>query len=112
MMMRLSDFDIFETFESKLRYAGVANFYIKMSWDETDLIKKADPNIYKERITIDEKLTTKLTLAQKMWTLNKDVIRRLKSYLKSKAEIYCRSDLFHTCFLKRLISDLSPKRSE
>ena len=83
-----------------------------MSWDETDLIKKADPNIYKERITIDEKLTTKLTLAQKMWTLNKDVIRRFKNYLKSKAEIYCRSDLFYTRFLKRLISDLSLKRSE
>ena len=32
-----------------------------MSWDETDLINKADINIYKELITIDEKLGTKMT---------------------------------------------------
>ena len=32
-----------------------------MSWDETDLINKADINIYKELITIDEKLGTQMT---------------------------------------------------
>ena len=32
-----------------------------MSWDETDLTNKADINIYKELITIDEKLGTKMT---------------------------------------------------
>ena len=32
-----------------------------MSWDETDLSNKADINIYKELITIDEKLGTKMT---------------------------------------------------
>ena len=32
-----------------------------MSWDETDLINKADINIYKELIKIDEKLGTKTT---------------------------------------------------
>ena len=32
-----------------------------MSWNETDLINKADINIYKELITIDEKLGTKMT---------------------------------------------------
>ena len=32
-----------------------------MSWDETDLINKADINIYTELITIDEKLGTKMT---------------------------------------------------
>ena len=32
-----------------------------MSWDENDLINKADINIYKELITIDEKLGTKMT---------------------------------------------------
>ena len=32
-----------------------------MSWDETDLINKAEINIYTELITIDEKLGTKMT---------------------------------------------------
>ena len=32
-----------------------------MSWDGTDLINKADINIYKELITIDEKLGTNMT---------------------------------------------------
>ena len=32
-----------------------------MSWDDTDLINKADINIYMELITIDEKLGTKMT---------------------------------------------------
>ena len=32
-----------------------------MSWDKTDLINKAEINIYKELITIDEKLGTKMT---------------------------------------------------
>ena len=47
--------------ERKLNWTGFANFYIVMSWDETDLINKADINIYKELITIDEKLGTKMT---------------------------------------------------
>ena len=32
-----------------------------MSWDETDLINKADMKIYKELVTIDEKLGTNMT---------------------------------------------------
>ena len=32
-----------------------------MSWDEVKLINKADIDIYKELITIDEKLGTKMT---------------------------------------------------
>ena len=32
-----------------------------MSWDETDLMNKAEIDIYKELITIDEKLGTKMT---------------------------------------------------
>ena len=32
-----------------------------MSWDETDLINKADITIYKELITIDEKLGSKMS---------------------------------------------------
>ena len=61
-----------------------------MSWDVTDWINKAEINIYKERITIDEKLTTKLTLGKNMWTLDNDVVRRFESYLKFKAESYYR----------------------
>ena len=47
--------------ERKGNWTGFASFYIVMSWDETDLINKADINIYKELITIDEKLGTKIT---------------------------------------------------
>ena len=47
--------------ERKENWPGFASYYIAMSWDETDLINKADINIYKELITIDEKLGTKMT---------------------------------------------------
>ena len=45
----------------KLNWTGFASIYIAMSWDGTDLINKADINIYKELITLDEKLGTKMT---------------------------------------------------
>ena len=47
--------------ERKENWPGFASYYIAMSWDETDLINKADISIYKELITIDEKLGTKMT---------------------------------------------------
>ena len=55
--------------ERKLNWAGFASVYIGMSWDETDLINKADFNIYKELITIDEKLGTKMT-EQLVWCVH------------------------------------------
>ena len=42
-------------------FAGFASFYIGYSWNETELVNKADINIYKELIFIDEKLGTKMT---------------------------------------------------
>ena len=86
--MRYSPFDIIETFERIFKYLGFANFYISMSWDGSDFFNKADRNIYGERITIDEKMRTKLTLEQKRRFL--DVIRRLKNRMISKARNYCR----------------------
>ena len=51
----------FRTFERKGYWPGFASFYIAMSWDETDLINKAEINIYKELLLIDEKLGSKMT---------------------------------------------------
>ena len=51
----------------ELRKLGVYGFtwlYI-LSWDETDLVNKADVNTFKELITIDEKLGT--TMTQQLW---------------------------------------------
>ena len=42
----------------KLRFYGFASTYLNNSWDETELVNKAKVNIYKELITIDEKLGT------------------------------------------------------
>ena len=45
----------------KIGWAGFASYYIFKSWDETDLVNKADVNIYKQLITIDGKMGTKMT---------------------------------------------------
>ena len=44
-------------------WAGFASFYIgcKAMWDKTYLVNKADVNIYKQLITIDQKMGTKMT---------------------------------------------------
>ena len=42
----------------ELKYCGFANYYLNKNWDKTDLENKADAEIYKELITIDEKLGT------------------------------------------------------
>ena len=55
-----------------------------MSWDEPDFLNKADRNIYEERITLDEKMRTKLTLEQERWIF--DFIGKLNRYFKTKAE--------------------------
>ena len=49
----------------KLYYYGFASYYIGNSWDKTNLVNKADAEIYKELITIDEKLGT--TMTQQLW---------------------------------------------
>ena len=86
--MRYSPFDIIETFERIFKYLGFAIFYISMSLDESDFFNKADVIVYEERITLDEKMRTKLTLEQNRRIM--DVIGRLKNRIISKARNYCR----------------------
>ena len=86
--MRYSPFDIIETFERIFKYLGFANFYILMSFDGSDFFNKADVIVHEERITLDEKMRTKLNLEQKRRIL--DVIGRLKNRMISKARNYCR----------------------
>ena len=62
-----------------------------MSWNESNFVTQADMNIYEERITLNQKMRTKLTLEQKRCIL--DVIERLNYYLKRKAENYHRYDV-------------------
>ena len=59
-----------------------------MSFDGSDFLNKANVNIYEERLTLDEKMITKLTLEQQK--AMSDVIGRLNSYLKRKAEKFYR----------------------
>ena len=62
-----------------------------MSWDEPDALNKADRNIYEERITLDEKMRTKLTLEQERWIF--DVIGKLNRYFKTKTGNFYRYDV-------------------
>ena len=63
-----------------------------MSWNESNFFTQADINIYEERITINEKMRTRLTLEQKRWISG--VIERFNHFLKSKAENYYRYVFF------------------
>ena len=91
----LSAFDIFKTFERKFEHTGFANLYITMSWNESNFVTQADINIYEERMTLNQKMRTKLTLEQKRCIL--DVIERLNYYLKRKAENFYRYDVWRVC---------------
>ena len=62
-----------------------------MSWNESKFLNEADLIIYEERITLNQKMRTKLTLKQKRCIL--DVIERFNHYVKSKAENYDRYDV-------------------
>ena len=62
-----------------------------MSWNESNFVTQADINIYEERITLNQKMRTKLTLEQKRCIL--DVIERFNCNLKRKAEINYRYDI-------------------
>ena len=59
-----------------------------MSWNESDFLNEAAVIIYEERITLNQKMRTRLTLEQKRWISG--VIERFNYYLKSKAENYYR----------------------
>ena len=90
--MKLSVFDIFETFQRKFKYIELTNVYIAMSLNETHFLEKTDVNIYEERITLHEKMRTRLTLEQKRWII--DVIGRFNYYLTTKAVDYYRYEGF------------------
>ena len=66
-----------------------------MSWSESDFVTKADMNIYEERITLNQKMRTKLSLEQKRLIF--DVIGGLNRYLKTKAGNFYRYDVFIGC---------------
>ena len=68
-----------------------------MSWNESDFLNEADVIIYEERITLNQKMRTKLTLDQKEWILN--VIGRFNRYLKRKAEDFYRYDVLRVFFI-------------
>ena len=70
-----------------------------MSWNESNLITQADINIYEEKITLNQKMRTKLTLDQKEWILN--VIGRLNRYMKRKTEDFYRYDVLRVCLTIR-----------
>ena len=59
-----------------------------MSWIESDFLNEADMIINEERITLNQKMRTRLTLEQKRWISG--VIERLNYYLKTKAHNFYR----------------------
>ena len=59
-----------------------------MSLDGSDFLNEAEIKTYEERITLNQKMRTRLTLEQKRWISG--VIERFNCYLKSKAENYYR----------------------
>ena len=59
-----------------------------MSLDGSDFLNEAEIKTYEERITLNQKMRTRLTLEQKRWI--SDVIERFTDYFKSKAEKFYR----------------------
>ena len=70
-----------------------------MSWNESDFLNEADMIIYEERITLNQKMRTKLTLEQKRCIM--DVIGRFNRYLKRKAENFYRYDVLRVYLIIR-----------
>ena len=70
-----------------------------MSLNESDFLNKADVNIYDERITLNEKMRTKLTLEQKKGI--SDVIGRFNRFLRAEAENYYRFDILRVYSILR-----------
>ena len=69
-----------------------------MNWDESDFLNKAERNINEERITIDEKMRTKLTLEQKRWIF--DIIGKFNRYIKTKTGNFYRYESCHMIFIQ------------
>ena len=66
-----------------------------MNWDVSDFVTQAEININEERITLNQKMRTRLTLEQKRCIL--DIIGGLNRYLKTKAGNFYRYDVFIGC---------------
>ena len=62
-----------------------------MSLNESDFLNKTDLNIYDERITLNEKMRTKLPLKQKKGI--SDVMGRFNRFWRTKAENCYRYDI-------------------
>ena len=67
-----------------------------MNWDVSDFVTQAEINIDEERVTLNQKMRTKLTLEQKRCIM--DVIGRFNRYLKRKAENFYRYDVLRGVF--------------
>ena len=70
--------DDYDILREEVGWAGFASYYIGNSWDETELVNKADINIYKELVLIDEKLGTKMTEQLEKcvkWSYRKDLFK-------------------------------------
>ena len=70
-----------------------------MNWDVSDFVTQAEINIDEERVTLNQKMRTKLTLEQKRCIM--DVIGRFNRYLKRKAENFYRYDVLRVFFIIR-----------
>ena len=66
-----------------------------MNWNVSDFVTQAEINIEEERITLNQKMRTRLTLEQKRCIL--DIIGGLNRYLKTKAGNFYRYDVFIGC---------------
>ena len=67
-----------------------------MNWDGSNALNKNDRNIYEERITLDEKMRTKLTLEQKRWIF--DITGKFSSYFETIAKNFYRYESYHMMF--------------
>ena len=67
-----------------------------MSWNESNFVTQAEINVYEERITLSQKMRTRLSLEQKRCIL--DIIGGLNRYLKSKAQNFYRFDVLRVFF--------------
>ena len=71
----------FEDVRNELRKRGLVGFahlYVKLCWDKTALVNKADVKVYEELVKIDNQLGT--TMSEQMfycvfWSLRLDLVK-------------------------------------
>ena len=79
--------NVFKTIQRESQWDGFAEFYLAMSWDDNELVNKADRDIYRELITIDEKLGT--SMASQLfncikYTYRQDIFKVWKPSIRHK----------------------------